>query len=109
MELRLEIPRINDNPSDYDVLFGLWEQLVSDETHQAVVLDFARCDFLRQSGVAFCLGLARLAQSYGKQIAVENLPNGNVAINLRKEDSETVRQAKRRLSGHLQRELPRSH
>ncbi len=84
MELRLKIPRINDDPSDYDVLFGLWEQLASDETHQTVVLDFAQCDFLRQNGVAFCLGLARLAQSYGKQIAVENLLNENVAINLRK-------------------------
>jgi anti-anti-sigma regulatory factor len=81
--LRLNVPRINDSPDDYAVLFELCQQVrTSQETE--VVFDFATCDFFRQSGVAFIGGLVRWARSQGKQVTLTNLNNEHVARNLRK-------------------------
>ncbi|MCE7946095.1 MAG: ATP-binding protein [Chloroflexi bacterium CFX4] len=81
--LRLNVPRINDSPDDYAVLFDLWQQVkASQETE--VVFDFATCDFFRQSGVAFIGGLMHWAKSQLKQVTITNLNNENVARNLRK-------------------------
>ena len=59
--LILNVPTINDDLSDFDNLFSLWDQANGDFLE--VVFDFSRCGFLRQNAVAFLGGLARLIQS----------------------------------------------
>lgn len=58
MAITLTVPTINDNPDDFDRLFQLWSQVNGDGLD--VTFDFSRCRFLRQNGVAFLGGLARL-------------------------------------------------
>lgn len=56
----LQVPTINDGPHDFDRLFGLWSQVNDDSL--TVDFDFSSCKFLRQNGVAFLGGLARMIQ-----------------------------------------------
>jgi anti-anti-sigma regulatory factor len=70
--MRLQIPTINDDIGDYQQLFALWSQVIASDDSE-IVYDFSACRFFRQSGVAFMLGLARLAQQRGKQVTVEGL------------------------------------
>ncbi len=46
----LNVPTINDELSDFDKLFALWNQANSDFLD--VTFDFSRCGFLRQNAVA---------------------------------------------------------
>lgn len=62
----LQVPTINDQPHDFDRLFGLWEQANGDFLE--VVFDFSFCGFMRQNAVAFIGGLARLIQYRGGQV-----------------------------------------
>jgi len=62
--IRLDIPTINDNPGDFDRLFGLWQE-VKDSSCD-VTFDFTRCGFLRPNAIAFLGGLARLIQSQNR-------------------------------------------
>ncbi len=62
----LQVPTINDQPHDFDRLFGLWGQVNGDFLE--VVFDFYSCSFLRQNAVAFIGGLARLIQYRGGQV-----------------------------------------
>ncbi|MBI4681828.1 MAG: ATP-binding protein [Nitrospirae bacterium] len=52
------IPTINDELSDFDKLFTLWNQANDDNLN--ITFDFSHCYFLRQNAVAFLGGLARL-------------------------------------------------
>jgi len=70
--MRLQIPTINDDIGDYQQLFALWSQVMASDDSE-IVYDFSACEFFRQSGAAFMLGLARLAQQRGKQVTVEGL------------------------------------
>ncbi len=67
--LILNVPTINDDLSDFDKLFDLWNQANDDSLD--VTFDFSRCGFLRQNAVAFLGGLAHLIQ----------LRNGTVIFN----------------------------
>lgn len=62
-QVLLRVPTINDNPWDFDKLFGFWEQVNHDGLH--VTFDFSSCWFLRQNAVAFLGGLARLVEYRG--------------------------------------------
>ncbi len=62
--IRLDIPTINDDPGDFDRLFGLW-QVVNDSCGD-VTFDFTPCRFLRPNAIAFLGGLARLIQSQNR-------------------------------------------
>jgi len=59
----VQVPTINDAPSDFDRLFALWNQVKDDELE--VTFDFSWCSFLRQNAVAFLGGLARLIEYRG--------------------------------------------
>jgi len=54
----VNIPTLNDEPSDFDYLFQMWDQLKGDNLE--VTFDFTGCRFLRQNAVAFIGGLANL-------------------------------------------------
>ncbi|MBF0553255.1 MAG: ATP-binding protein [Nitrospirae bacterium] len=56
----INIPRINDTPSDFEILFKIWSQINGYE--EDVRFDFSRCYFLRPNAVAFLGGLTRLIQ-----------------------------------------------
>lgn len=84
MELHLQVPRINDYESGYTTLFALWQKLSSSTSEQIIILDLSQCAFLPQNGVAFLLGLARLAQQQGRQIRVIEPESEDVTRNLRK-------------------------
>jgi hypothetical protein len=56
----LNVPTINDELSDFDNLFDLWNQANDDSLD--VAFDFSRCYFLRQNAVAFLGGLAHLIE-----------------------------------------------
>lgn len=58
--VRLQIPTINDKPSDFDKLFELWGIVQGCSSN--VTFDFSRCEFLRPNAVAFLGGLARLVE-----------------------------------------------
>jgi len=58
--VRLQIPTINDTPSDFDKLFELWGIVQGCSSN--VTFDFSRCEFLRPNAVAFLGGLARLVE-----------------------------------------------
>jgi len=58
--VRLQIPTINDTPSDYDKLFEL--SGIAKGCCSNVIIDFSTCDFLRPNAVAFLGGLARLVE-----------------------------------------------
>lgn len=61
--IRLDIPTINDNPVDFDRLFGLWH--VVNDSSGDVTFDFTPCGFLRPNAIAFLGGLARLIERRG--------------------------------------------
>ncbi|MDD5757989.1 MAG: ATP-binding protein [Desulfobulbaceae bacterium] len=56
----IQVPTINDHAQDFDRLFDLWNRVNGDSLE--VVFDFSSCNFIRQNGVAFLGGLARLIQ-----------------------------------------------
>jgi len=58
--IRLDIPTINDSPTDFDKLFELWN-VVKDCSYN-VTFDFTRCGFLRPNAIAFLGGLARFIE-----------------------------------------------
>lgn len=53
----LNVPTINDDLSDFDKLFALWNQ--ANDDFLDVTFDFSHCWFLRHNAVAFLGGLAR--------------------------------------------------
>lgn len=57
----IQIPRINDEKSDFATLFAIWSQ--ANDYFEDVRFDFSKCDFLRPNAVAFLGGLARLIES----------------------------------------------
>ena len=59
----LSIPTIDDNATDFDILFNLWNQTNND--NMDVTFEFSNCNFLRQNAIAFLGGLIRLIQSKG--------------------------------------------
>lgn len=61
--IRLDIPTINDNPGDFDRLFGLWREV--NDFSGDVTFDFRLCRFLRPNAIAFLGGLARLIERRG--------------------------------------------
>ncbi|PJF36059.1 MAG: ATP-binding protein [Candidatus Thermofonsia Clade 1 bacterium] len=83
--LVLKIPeKVNDGFYDYARLFKLWQRLNRETEAQEIELDFTDCVFFRQNGVAFVLGLARLAQSKGMQLSVKQPKKQEVWLNLEK-------------------------
>ncbi len=66
MPIRIEIPTINDAPSDFDKLFELWNKVRGYSLD--IVFDFSRCNFLRPNAIAFLGGLARLVDNRGGQV-----------------------------------------
>lgn len=63
MTVVLNVPTINDDLSDFDKLFDLWNQ--ANDDFLDVAFDFSRCRFLRHNAVAFLGGLTRLIQVRG--------------------------------------------
>ena len=57
----IQIPRLNDYPSDFEQLFSIWNQV--NDYFLDIRFDFTRCGFLRPNAVAFLGGLARLIES----------------------------------------------
>ena len=77
----LNVTTINDELSDFDRLFALWNQVNDDFLD--VTFDFSRCGFLRQNAVAFLGGLARLIESrFGNVIFDWNTLRNNIRGNL---------------------------
>jgi len=62
-KITLQVPTINDDPHDFDLLFWLWGQVNGD--YLDVEFNFTWCRFLRQNAVAFLGGLARLIEYRG--------------------------------------------
>jgi signal transduction histidine kinase len=67
--VNIKVPTINDDVSDFDRLFSLWEQLNQQDLD--VTLDFSACRFLRQNAVAFLGGLIRLVQYLGGKVRID--------------------------------------
>jgi signal transduction histidine kinase len=81
--VNVKIPTINEDSSDFDRLFGLWEQL--NRQGLDVTFDFSGCKFLRQNAVAFLGGLIRLVQYLGGKVTIDNSTlHPDVANNLAK-------------------------
>jgi len=59
--ISIEIPRLNDRPNDFNILFNHW-RTVENTKNTGITFRFTNCDFLRQNAVAFIGGLIRLAQ-----------------------------------------------
>lgn len=57
----IQIPRINDEKTDFATLFSIWSQ--ANDYFEDIRFDFSSCDFLRPNAVAFLGGLARLIES----------------------------------------------
>jgi len=57
----ISIPTLNDNASDFQQLFTIWNQ--ANGYFEDVRFDFSFCSFLRPNAVAFLGGLARLIES----------------------------------------------
>ena len=57
----IQIPTLNDGPTDFDRLFGIWSDV--NDYFEDIRFDFSRCRFLRPNAVAFLGGLARLIES----------------------------------------------
>lgn len=57
----INIPTVNDSPSDFETLFRIWDQVNDYELD--VKFDLSRCGFLRPNAIAFLGGLARLIES----------------------------------------------
>lgn len=58
--IKLCVPTVNDNITDFNNLFSLWGQINDDGLE--VTFDFTDCMFLRQNAVAFLGGLTRQIQ-----------------------------------------------
>lgn len=81
--MNVSIPTVNDDISDFDRLFSLWEQL--NRNNLDVTFDFSKCGFLRQNAVAFLGGLIRLVQYLGGSVVVDDSTlRSDVASNLAK-------------------------
>lgn len=65
----IHIPTLNDAPSDFDQLFGIWSQV--NNYFENVAFDFTYCRFLRPNAVAFLGGLARLIESRFGSVSFE--------------------------------------
>jgi len=63
-KITINIPRLNDNSYDFDMLFSFWRQINRIEEPE-VFFSFEKCDFLQQNAVAFIGGLVRLIQYKG--------------------------------------------
>jgi len=59
----IQIPTINDKPSDFAALFTILYKI--DNSCKNVLFDFSQCDFMRPNSVAFLGGLARWIQFQG--------------------------------------------
>jgi signal transduction histidine kinase len=81
--VNVKIPTINDDFSDFDRLFALWEQLNRPDLD--VTFDFSGCGFLRQNAVAFLGGLIRLVRYLGGKVTIDvSTLHRDVANNLAK-------------------------
>ncbi|MFA5102905.1 MAG: ATP-binding protein [Candidatus Thermoplasmatota archaeon] len=61
------IPRINDEKSDFIILFNIWSRC---QTLQNFALNFSKCDFLRQNAVAFLGGIISNIKSNGGSVSL---------------------------------------
>jgi len=61
------IPRINDDPSDFNTLFKIWSDC---QDQQQIELDFSRCTFLKQNAVAFLGGMISHIKSNGGSVSL---------------------------------------
>jgi len=62
------IPRINDDPRDFNILFNIWNEC---HDRQHIELDFSRCDFLKQNAVAFLGGMITHIKSNGGTVSLK--------------------------------------
>jgi hypothetical protein len=78
----VHVPTLNDNPTDFGRLFGIWDQV--NGYFEDVRFDFSGCRFLRPNAVAFLGGLARLVESrFGRAVFDwDTLRRGAVMTNL---------------------------
>ena len=80
--IKLDIPRINDRPTDFDKLFEFWN--VVKEHSLDITFDFSTCDFLRPNAIAFLGGLARLVESRNGRVTFDwNTANDKILAILR--------------------------
>jgi len=77
----VNIPTLNDNPSDFEALFLIWNEVYGYD--QIVEFDFSNCYFLRPNAVAFLGGLARLIEYRSGEVVFRwhTMPN-DVRTNL---------------------------
>ena len=61
------IPRINDDPRDFNTLFKIWNNC---HDKPQIELDFSRCDFLKQNAVAFLGGMISHIKSIGGSVSL---------------------------------------
>ena len=62
------IPRINDDPQDFDTLFRIWTSI---HNKQHIEIKFSSCDFLRQNAVAFLGGTISYIRSNGGKVSID--------------------------------------
>lgn len=68
-DIVIEIQTINDELKDFDHLFQIWKK--SNQGQSEIILDFAKCYFLRQNAVDFIGGLIRSLESQGKKVNIK--------------------------------------
>jgi hypothetical protein len=66
--MRLTVPTINDQPTDFDKLFDLWAK--AEDPGEDVELDFSGCRFLRQNAVCFLGGAIRHIVGAGHSVDI---------------------------------------
>lgn len=78
----IQIPTLNDVPTDFGRLFEIWKQV--NGCFEDVRFNFSRCGFLRPNAVAFLGGLARLSKSRRGSVIFDwsTLKNRAVMTNL---------------------------
>jgi signal transduction histidine kinase len=80
--IKLDIPKINDRPADFDKLFKLWNEAKGNSLD--ITFDFSTCDFLRPNAIAFLGGLARLVESRNGRVTFDwNTANDKILAILR--------------------------
>src|SRR5271169_805379 len=62
----LLFPTVNDDPSDFDRLFSIWNLYKNEKD---IVIDFSKCTFIRQNGVAFLGGFIFHVISKGGKVS----------------------------------------
>lgn len=67
--IRIKVPTINANFSDFITLIHIWQQARSSEDD--IEFDFGDCRFLRQNAVAFLGGLKALVESEGRAVHLD--------------------------------------